>query len=110
MDMFISASILRKERRGLQHADDFGRASANLQDLADDRAIAAKVIQPVVVRQHHHRCRAGPVVFRREAHADDGREPHHLEVVARDEADLHLRRGRVFDEVQRERGVLGDLG
>ena len=102
--------LLGEERRGLQHADHLGGATADLEKLADDEAVAAKVVEPVVVREHHDRRGAGAVVLGGEAVSDDGGESHHVEVVPGDEAHLHLRRGVVLDEVQRERRVLGDLG
>ena len=100
----------REVRGRLHDADDLHRLAAEPNVLADDPAITAESLHPVLVREDHDRRDVHAIIGVGQQATRDGGQPHHVEVVAGDEADGHTH--RVLLPLQRvdHPRVLGDAG
>jgi hypothetical protein len=99
---------IREERRRLHDADDQDALSIDPHRLSDDAAVAAEALHPELVRQHHHRWCRGAVVSVVEQSPEHGRQPHDLEVVAGDQADIDARRLALALHREDDPGIFGD--
>ena len=97
-----------KERRGLQNADDLHRVGVQAEMFADDVRVAAEVLHPEVVGEHHHRWHARPVVGRPSEPTEHGRQAHDLEEVSGHESEIEALGTLGLLQRAEPRRVLGD--
>ena len=86
-----------------RHADDGVGTTADPERSSNDCRIVAEQVGPQPGRDHHHRDRAGPVVFRQQRAPLRRRNTQHLKVVARDRL-AGQRTGPVTDSDRPYRG------